>query len=445
MTVGDSSQIPGDPAADWWNGRAWRRLQPTVPVGPQGEAGATLSGVSCASAGDCTAVGSTGPFVHDKSLAEHWNGTTWTTTGIHDPDGGGPPAMSAISCARSGGCMAVGNPVTGYPAGPVSASAWWNGRRWQTRRTYQADSLAGISCPASTRCVAVGGYVNANGDTAPLAENWNGTTWRPVFPPGLGALTSVSCATASFCAALGGSTGVMAWNGQKWRQMTIPDSSSGPPASISCATVSFCMAIGGPLGSYLWNGRKWTEVATGQNPPDYYLGGLDSVSCISSSFCMTIGYEQGEFQPPPPNIAIESVWNGHQWNGVTGPVNTGSAVVVCTRRFGCTALGGDQVHLQRFGRPWYGHPAPNAGNLGNISCASATLCMAVGSISPSDVADMWNGRTWQATTPLTPGIIMDGVSCPQNHRCIAVGSAFDTAAAELWNGATWQHMTVPNP
>lgn len=447
MTVGDSSQVPGEPAADWWTGTTWRQLDPTVPVGPQGEADAALSSVSCASASNCIAVGLGGSYVSpDQTLAEHWNGATWTTTGIANPAGGQRPAMDAISCTRSGDCMAVGNPADS--SGPVAASAWWNGRRWQGRRTYQADALNGISCPASTRCVAVGSYVDASGDTAPLAENWNGTTWRPVFPPGLGPLTSISCATAAFCVALGGPTGAMAWNGVRWRQMNIPGASSGSLTSISCVTAAFCLAISDPLGSELWNGRNWTAKDTAQTPPEYYIGALHSVSCASASYCVAIGYLQGEFQPAPPNIGIESVWNGRQWAATGGPVNSGSAVVTCTRRFGCTALGA-QIYLQRFGRPWYPHAAPDVGGLGRISCASATLCMAVGSISTSDgirdVADMWNGHIWQATTTLAPAIVMDGVSCPQNRRCVAVGTASNIAAAELWNGATWQHMTTPNP
>jgi hypothetical protein len=156
---------------------------------------------------------------------------------------------------------------------------------------------------------------------------------------------------------------------------------------------------------------------------------------------MAIGYEQGEFQPPPPNIAVASVWNGHGWGGSAGPVATSSAVVSCTRRFGCTALGdNNQVYLQRFGKGWYGHPAPNAGSLGDFSCASSTTCVAVG----TGTADAWNGKSWRVTRT-KPAINLDGVSRPRPSCCIVVGQASEVPSAEQWNGRSWKPMKTPNP
>jgi hypothetical protein len=176
----------------------------------------------------------------------------------------------------------------------------------------------------------------------------------------------------------------------------------GQLTAVSCVTASFCVVLGGPTDAMSWNGRTWRQMII----PDINFGSITSLSCVTASFCMAIGYEQGEYQPPPPNVAIASVWNGHEWSATTGSVAMNSAVVSCTRRLGCTAVGGDNlVFLQRFGQGWSGYPAPQAGNLGPVSCADATTCVAVGGAT----ADAWNGKSWRATTT-KPAINPDGVS-----------------------------------
>src|ERR1700761_798026 len=76
-----------------------------------------------------------------------------------------------------------------------------------------ANQLDGVSCPAVRECVAVGsGQAGEGGREAPLAEKWNGTTWKAVTPPlpagGVtGDLDAVSCPTTTECVAVGGYMG----------------------------------------------------------------------------------------------------------------------------------------------------------------------------------------------------------------------------------------------
>jgi hypothetical protein len=147
-----------------WNGTAW-----SSQTGVN-QAGATLSelqGVACTSGTSCNAVGdyldATGV---GHSLAQIWNGTTWTLKTVPDPAGGTDAALSDISCytSPSAGCAAVGGYSGVGNIEPMAAS--WNGTAW-TLKTVPKPSgatdatLSGVSCP--TTCVADGLSNDVNG------------------------------------------------------------------------------------------------------------------------------------------------------------------------------------------------------------------------------------------------------------------------------------------
>jgi hypothetical protein len=98
-----------------------------------------------------------------------------------------------------------------------------------------------------------------------------------------------------------------------------------------------------------------------------------------------------------------------------------------------------------------------AGSLNSVSCASATDCLAVGrwvsASSGGALAELWNGKTWAAikapaavpaSTTTTP--MLNWVSCPAAHRCVAVGDDFNgDGFADVWNGAKVTAVKVPAP
>ena len=69
-------------------------------------------------------------------------------------------------------------------------------------------------------------------------------------------------------------------------------------------------------------------------------------------------------------------------------------------------------------------PSPNVSvpltaTLSAVSCASPSMCVAVGSYIDSNgnpagtLAELWNGSSWSLlTTPKLPAATLDGVSCP---------------------------------
>jgi hypothetical protein len=152
-----------EPLAEHWNGRAWT-VQAT-PI-PSGSAAGSLQAVSCVSATSCTAVGyADGTSTPGTLLVEHWNGRTWAVQDAPLPAGTNKDMFNAVSCHSATACTA-----TGF-AGPDDSSAtstvaeFWNGRSWTIARTPNpagspSTLLTGVSCVSSTACSAVGSSSN---------------------------------------------------------------------------------------------------------------------------------------------------------------------------------------------------------------------------------------------------------------------------------------------
>jgi hypothetical protein len=148
--------------AEAWNGRKWA-VQPTSKPG-QGQL-MWLSGVSCPSAAACVAAGYNGAAA-GVTLAEAWNGTAWASQRTPNPTGAQPSALSGISCPSAGACMAAGHATNQASIfGDVTMAERWNGSTWTV---IPAPSPAGdvtmgaVSCTSATACTLVGSY--ASGD-----------------------------------------------------------------------------------------------------------------------------------------------------------------------------------------------------------------------------------------------------------------------------------------
>jgi hypothetical protein len=248
-----------------WNGTAWQ-LQRSPGQGR----GSQLTGVSCAAANACTAVG---------SPAQAWNGTRWRVS---------PAApVTSVSCLSPASCQAVGVSPQGRPL-----AARWDGRTWQAESVPmppgqpQTITLAGVSCATATFCMAVGDYSSGAGARPSpafrdrtLAEAWDGSRWRIVHtasPANRSALSGVSCTSPRACMAVGTSTAQRTlaerWNGTAWTIERLPS----PPGqavieqpSVSCTSPTACTAVATDLGRTLaeaWNGKSW-DIQPTPDPP----------------------------------------------------------------------------------------------------------------------------------------------------------------------------------
>jgi hypothetical protein len=214
--VGNYGATVGDkPMAEHWNGQAWT-LEPVPDPGNSPSAG--LGGISCSSAGSCVAVGSYA--VHNGSknqtFAAMWNGKAWTLVNVPLPAAaaryGG--TLAAVFCLSAADCTAVGNYSPKQSDVDYRTLAErWNGHTWTVEATPDpgtgsalADSLTGVSCSSADSCTAVGAQTENGSNGHPLAEYWNGSSWaaqRTAPDKQDEALAGVTCVSATTCTAVG--------------------------------------------------------------------------------------------------------------------------------------------------------------------------------------------------------------------------------------------------
>jgi hypothetical protein len=141
------------PLAERWDGTTW-----TIQAAASASSYDTLSGVSCTSPTACTAVGDSQAV--SLPLAERWDGTAWTiqTTPTPPNDLG---TLSGVSCASATRCTAVGRSVNATTlADDGTLAEAWDGTSWTIQPTPKATGglpqLFGASCTGLTACTAVG-------------------------------------------------------------------------------------------------------------------------------------------------------------------------------------------------------------------------------------------------------------------------------------------------
>lgn len=196
------------PFLERWNGTSWSLQTPTLPANTSN---AKLNDISCPSTTACTAVGyydATG--TQRRTLVEVWNGTSWTPQASANPAGAVLSSLQGVECVSAGQCTAVGLYLDGSSV-QHSLAEGWNGTSWSLQSVPDPAGatdpvLQDVSCSAGSACSAVGQYTSGVPHTEPLAARWDGSTWMLQAVPKAtgtsdGTLTGVSC--PSTCMAVG--------------------------------------------------------------------------------------------------------------------------------------------------------------------------------------------------------------------------------------------------
>jgi hypothetical protein len=455
------------------NARKWALVSTPLP------AAGSLTGVSCASATSCLAVGPGGvaialtgtswqevntpaaaslaavscPVPGSCLAAAHgqvlsWTAGSWQVLPDPQPAATSPVTFDGISCLNAASCMAVGEyrtpALTSY-----TAAEQWNGEAWRLLSTRTPsdlnDGLSGVSCVSARWCMTVGAYLNAEDEQRTLAELWNGHSWQalPTPSPGLPGsyLAAVACPSQKQCLAVGGVSDqgkvtAMAevWNGRRWNMSApLPLDSNSQLASVSCSRGNDCMAVGRGWQSRQtdtlaeqWNGSAWRILPTPDpkqsSVPDHF-DTLTSVSCVAGGACEAVGTEH----LPDSGTPLAIGWNGSTW----------------------TLQGKDNLL---------------GGQFSSVSCVSASQCVAVGSrtelpsVALIPIGETWNGHNWHSRIqPVQPGSRQSGelnaVACTSPADCLAVGSivygpvTYTSVATvgesiQAWHGGTWTKVKV---
>jgi hypothetical protein len=304
-----------------------------------------LNGVAAISPTDVWAVGYYDTGSGRRTLALHWNGSSWSI--ISSPNAGAATSsntLRGVAAAASYDVWAVGDYFNG--SGTLQTLILhWNGSGWSIAASPNngtgSNSLNGVAAVSATDVWAVGEYDNSGIDRT-LALHWNGSAWGTVQSANAGApnsdnaLNSVAASGSSNVWAVGhyyNNVGTLQtlterWNGTSWALLPSPNAESGDNSlnAITIASANDAWAVGNYTNSsgvaqaltLRWNGTIWT-VTPSQNAGnnDNVLRG---VSASSPSSVWAVGYStdnSGTLQ-----TLIER-WNGGGWSTVSSP-NSGS-------------------------------------------------------------------------------------------------------------------------
>ncbi len=308
-----------------------------------GDAGVTS--VSCAWAGNCAAGGFylEGSFALQAFVVSERNGT-WgrarQVPGSGALNAGGVASVTSVSCASAGNCAASGyyrdalGPLHEQPFVVSERNGIWGKAIKVPGALITGAEVMQVSCASAGNCAAGGDYKDGSGHLQAFVVSETNGSWRKAIEvPGVGALnaggdaqvSSVSCVSAGNCAAGGfyaNSPGhVQAFviserNGTWGTAREVPGSgalNAGGDAgvnSVSCASAGNCAAGGfyvdgsGNQQGFVVNETNGTWRRAIEVPGSGALnaGGIaevNSVSCRSAGNCAADGFYMdgsGHFQ-----------------------------------------------------------------------------------------------------------------------------------------------------
>jgi hypothetical protein len=375
-----------------------------LPAGAGANPQAVMSSVSCASAGNCTAVGDyIDTSGNTQGVLSTETSGTWGpgVEALLPANAGANPQVSvnSVSCVSAGNCSAAGEylddsgglqallltETSGTWVRGVEASLPSNAAR------FPAASLSQVSCISVGNCSAVGVYgttANPGVFAGLLLTETSGTWAKGVQAPvpahaGTGAIVqSVSCVSPGNCIA----AGEYADNSGKEQGLVVQEIS----------------------GAWSADGAAPLPANAGSNPEV----NLNSVSCVSSNvdcgavgvYTDSTGFTQGLLLTGSREVT--STGSSELWSGVE-------------------AIAPEHASAPDVMPAW-------------VSCASPGDCSAVGQyvdsagiiqgLLLSEASGTWTAGV-QATLPANPNadphVVLNAVSCASTGDCTAVGAYHD--------------------
>jgi hypothetical protein len=200
----------------------WTPSVPPIPGKVTARSDSGLSSVACPAVGSCQAVGAYAPNGrYPLGLVETLTAGTWSPTEVKAPGDSTAKeflVLESVSCAEVGTCVAVGGylDIDGEHGiiDTLNDGTWTPTEARPPSKADSSDTLSDVSCPSSGGCVAVGSYQgNSEGNVESIMANFfetlQGKKWTPSLaatPPGgfaFFSLVSVSCAVVGSCASVG--------------------------------------------------------------------------------------------------------------------------------------------------------------------------------------------------------------------------------------------------
>jgi hypothetical protein len=291
-----------------FNGSKWTRY-------PVATANGYFDGVASSSAGNVWAVGGTNWFSPSQTLADRWNGRSWTR--FSTPGSGYFNAVATTSATNAWAVGVIG-PGPGIVAPTTPLIEHWDGKHWTEQNVKPVTGggvLAGIAATSASNAWAVGQTGSADPQT--FIEHWNGKAWARVSSPNVtgatgSTLKSVTVISSDNAWAVGTATMpgsakalTMHWNGSQWT--IVPGNT--PDGDAGLLGVLATWTNGGPKCQTLiehWNSVRW-KVLPSPNPPSGYLNLLWAASATSRDSIWAVGTTDYA-----STLIVH--WNGAAWS-----------------------------------------------------------------------------------------------------------------------------------
>jgi hypothetical protein len=313
-----------------------------VVASPNGAGNNLLEGNSVIGVNDVWAVGiSNDTSTSSRTLAEHWDGTSWSIKPTANPDTRHNQLFS-VSAVLSTNVWAVG--YYDINATSLNDSATlaehWNGTSWSKAATVNPTvgaNFFGVTAIAANDVWAVGRYYNfGNSSWNTLIENYNGSTWSVVSsadssPFDYNELDTISAFSSTDIWAVGfhapvidgnGDLGTLQalaehWDGFTWTIVSTPDTATGDNAILGVNALEPNHAVGVGYGDFVsgstpQGGEAWdlttggsTNVVLNASSSD---NGFQSVARASDGV-WAAGFASASSSSPLQDLVWQANWN----------------------------------------------------------------------------------------------------------------------------------------
>ena len=361
-----------------------------------------------------------------------------------------PPvnSLTGLDCADANWCVAVGSTVggAGAPNGAAVIATADGGARWKSQVIPPTVGyLSGVSCSDRRHCTAVGQTTQTtNGQGAIIATSNGGATWTASpTPPGVLDVTAVACRPDFRCVATGTvATGVVALvsasaNSGWVQRASFPAGVSGATA-VSCPEDRHCWVtahipvdvdhIAGAVLVTTDGGSAWATL-----PIPRGTGALDGISCLDGAG------NGGAALPNTPSTTTPATEPTAPGTGSsttpTSPAGVAGVHCVVVGTTAGTLSASRTGHglvltTANGGASWSNQPVPAvAAALVGVACTSVDSCAAVGSSVASSaeagvvVLTGAAGHPWRPALAVLSAQPLSAVHCSSTSRCVLVGES----------------------
>jgi len=210
----------------------------------------------------CVAVGYSVKSGKKTSFALKYSESKWVTQSIPEPASATSSELHGVDCPTSTFCVAVGSYSISVSEPQWAWSATWNGTSWALQTVAKPTGslrsvLLDVSCSSSSSCAGAGAYRNASNVQVSFVARWNGTSWShqssatPVGSTNT-VFQGISCVASSPCVAVGDWNNGKTWqpmaqeySGSAWAVDTTPNPEGATETiieGVACRTG--CLAVG---------------------------------------------------------------------------------------------------------------------------------------------------------------------------------------------------------